>query len=364
MKPKIKVLVIYGGKSAEHEVSCRSAAFLLKNLNPIKYEVEAVAVNKAGKWLKQETAILLEATKSGKSVPILESALQVPASGLLAASTAPSDAHIERVVFPIIHGTGGEDGSLQGLMDLSEIAYVGPDILGSAIGMDKVIAKKLAAAAGIAIVPYIDLKIQFWHDHQDKCLTLAEQELRYPMFVKPARLGSSVGVNKAKDRAELLAHIETAFTFDDKVLIEKGLDVREIECAVLGDYDPEVSLPGEVMPQVEFYTYEAKYISANDARMKIPADLTPDQTQAARSIAKKVFQALELYGMARVDLFLEKETGKFYLNEVNTIPGFTDISQYPMLWAASGLGSEKLLDRLIELALKRHHVRKALKRSI
>jgi D-alanine-D-alanine ligase len=267
-------------------------------------------------------------------------------------------------VFPIIHGTGGEDGSIQGLMDLSETAYVGPDILGSANGMDKVVAKKLAAAAGIQVVPYIDIKRQFWDLQEADCLALAERELGFPMFVKPARLGSSVGVNKAKNPSELLVHIKMAFEFDDKVLIEKGLDVREIECAVLGDYEPEVSLPGEVLPRVDFYTYEAKYLSDDGASMKIPADLSVQQTKEAQDIAKRVFQALELYGMARVDLFLEKKTNRFYFNEVNTIPGFTEISQDPMLWAASGLSNSVLLDRLIELALKRHQVKKQLKRSL
>jgi D-alanine-D-alanine ligase len=362
MKPKIKVLVVYGGKSAEHEVSCRSAAFVLRNLNPNKYEIETVAVNKSGRWLKQDTPALLAAIQSSKSVPILGSMQALPASSILANSETLLDA--QRVVFPVIHGTGGEDGSIQGLLDLSDTAYIGPDILGSAIGMDKVVAKKLAATAGVNIVPFIDIKIQFWKANQDDGISLAERELGYPMFVKPARLGSSVGVNKAKNRDDLRKHINTAFEFDDKVLIEKGLDVREIECAVLGDYNPEVSIPGEVLPTNDFYSYEAKYIDAEGAKMKIPADLTADQAKIAQAIAKKVFQALELYGMARVDLFLEKKTNQFYLNEVNTIPGFTEISQYPMLWAASGISNQSLIDKLIELALKRHEVRKSLKRSI
>ena len=362
MKSKIKVLVVYGGKSAEHEVSCRSAAFILRNLDPNKYEVEAVAVNKSGRWLKQDTPALLAAIQTSKSVPIMESMQALPASSLLASSETLVDT--QRVVFPVIHGTGGEDGSIQGLLDLSDTAYIGPDVLGSAVCMDKVVAKKLAAIAGVNIVPFIDIKIQFWQAHQDERIIFAERELGYPMFVKPARLGSSVGVNKAKDRADLLKHIKTAFEFDDKVLIEKGLDVREIECAVLGGYDPDVSIPGEVMPTNDFYSYEAKYIDAEGAKMKIPADLTDDQIKVAQAIAKTVFQALELYGMARVDLFLDKKTNQFYLNEVNTIPGFTEISQYPMLWAASGISNSELIDRLIELALKRHQIKKSLKRSL
>lgn len=365
MTQKTKVLVIYGGKSTEHEVSCRSAAFIMNHLDRSKYEIEAIAVTKSGRWLKQSTPELLAALETDKAVPIHETGLRGTANHpLLLGQENKSVQDSPHVVFPIIHGTGGEDGTLQGLLDLTDVAYVGPDTLGSAVAMDKVVAKKLAETAGVRVVPYIDIKLQTWLSQETMVLLAAEEKLGYPMFVKPARLGSSVGVNKARNRDELLTHIKTAFEFDDKILIEKALRIREIECAVLGDYDPEVSVPGEVMPQVDFYTYDAKYLMDNGAAMKIPADLSPAQASEARQLAKKVFQALELYGMARVDLFLESSSGIFYLNEVNTIPGFTSISQYPLLWEASGVSKSAMLDRLIDLALRRQSIKRALRRTV
>jgi D-alanine-D-alanine ligase len=229
--------------------------------------------------------------------------------------------------------------------------------------MDKVVAKRLAAEAGVPIVPYIAFRAGEFQANPDRIVDRAIKELGLPLFVKPARLGSSIGISKVKEPAKLQAAILDALRYDDKILIEKGLDVREIECAVLGGYDPDVSIPGEVIPHAEFYTYEAKYIDADGAGMAIPAKLTPEQTEAARQLAKQTFQALELYGMARVDLFLDKNTGKFYLNEVNTIPGFTEISQYPMLWRASGLTDQQLLDRLVQLAIARRDQKKRLLRE-
>ena len=373
MAGKKKVIVLYGGKSTEHEVSCRSASFVLRNLDPNLYDIQAIGVDKQGRWHPQETQKLL--ANLDKSVPI-DTSPRVSGSKVNQLSTStsfdpstsvasaagaqqPSDV----VVFPVIHGTTGEDGSLQGMLDLAEVAYVGPDTLGSAVGMDKIVTKKLAQLAGVAVVPWVEVKKQFWKKQQDRFIKDAETTLGYPMFVKPARLGSSVGVAKAKDRGALIKACDEAFGYDDKLLIEKGMDVREIECAVLGDYDPEVSLPGEVINHTEFYSYEAKYVDKAATSISVPAKLTSEQTEEARALAKRVFQALELYGMARVDLFLEKSTGKYYLNEVNTIPGFTEISQYPMLWEASGLKPKDLIRRLIDLAVARRDERAALKRS-
>jgi D-alanine-D-alanine ligase len=267
------------------------------------------------------------------------------------------------VVFPILHGTNGEDGTIQGLLELAEVAFVGPDTLGSAVGMDKVVSKKLAQAAGVPVVPWLDTRAQFWPDHHERILAEAANSLGFPLFVKPARLGSSVGVTKAKSKDELRRACELALSFDDRIMIEKGLSVREIEVAVLGDYDPDVSVPGEVIPHAEFYSYDAKYIDADGASMAIPAVLEPAQVKTAQQLAKQVFTALDLYGMARVDLFLDKTTGAFYFNEVNTIPGFTEISQYPLLWQASGVPPRALLDRLVELALKRQQTKAKLARS-
>jgi D-alanine-D-alanine ligase len=370
---KRDVLVIYGGRSMEHEISCRSAAYVLKNLDPAKYQVHALAIDKDGRWLPQDAAKLLEGLNG--PVPIDRGLAGQPAlnagqdpGGSLVASALPALAGKARskerlVVFPVLHGTNGEDGTLQGMLELSDVAFVGPDTLGSAIGMDKVVTKILAQAAGVPVVPWIDVKAQFWPARHAEICAEAARTLGFPMFVKPVRLGSSVGITKVRNAAELQSACELALRFDDKIMIEKGLDVREIECAVLGDYDPDVSIPGEVIPHAEFYSYDAKYIDANGASLAIPAKLEPAQAREAQALSKKVFQALELYGMARVDLFLEKATGEFYLNEVNTIPGFTEISQFPLLWQASGLTPAALLDRLVELAVKRQDAKRKLQRA-
>lgn len=366
-----QVLVLYGGRSTEHEVSCRSAAFVLKNLDPKKYDVRAVAIDKEGRWLPQNTAALLENLKGPVPInlplagPALPSAAD-PGSNLLASATFAGATALDRataVVFPVLHGTFGEDGSMQGMFDLAEIAYVGPDTLGSAVGMDKSVSKRLVQAAGIPVVPWVETRAQFWPGHKATICAEAEAAFGYPMFVKPARLGSSVGVSRVTSRAALEKAVAEALALDDKVLIEQGLAVREIECAVLGDYDPIVSVPGEVIPHAEFYSYEAKYIDADGASMAIPAKLDPQQTLLVQDMSKRIFQALDLYGMARVDLFLDKASGRFYFNEVNTIPGFTEISQYPLLWKESGIPAVELMDRLIGLAVKRRDARAALKRT-
>ncbi len=367
---KTKVYVLYGGRSTEHEISCRSAAFVLRNLDAKKYEVHAIAIDKDGQWLPQDTQELLANLKG--PVPISRARQKQPAlpttaksldpgTSLLAATGASEKERI--VIFPVLHGTFGEDGSIQGMFDLAEIAYVGPDTLGSAVGMDKAVSKRLAQSAGIPVVPWVETRAQFYAEHKHRILDEAERALGYPMFVKPACLGSSVGISKAKDRVALEKACAEALRFDGKILIEKAMTVREIEVAVLGDYDPLVSVPGEVIPHAEFYTYEAKYIDADGASMAIPAKLDAAQTKRVQELGKQVFQALELYGMARVDFFLEAGTGEFYLNEVNTIPGFTEISQYPLLWKETGVPAEELLDRLVQLALKRRDDRRKLERS-
>ena len=373
---KTQVLVLYGGRSTEHEISCRSAAFVLRNLDKKKYDVRAVAIDKDGRWLPQDVPALLSDLKGPVPIHIPHSAASLaaaptdPAMTLLsAASGSGAQRNLEAieknrlVVFPVLHGTFGEDGSIQGMFDLAEVAYVGPDTLGSAVGMDKAISKRLAQAAGVPVVPWVETRKVFWEKHAEEILDEAVKELGFPMFVKPARLGSSVGINKVKDRAALKKACVEALSFDDKILIEQGLDVREIEIAVLGDYDPIMSVPGEVIPHAEFYTYEAKYIDAEGASMAIPAKIDAAQTKRAKDLAKLVFQALDLYGMARIDLFLDKKTNEFFFNEVNTIPGFTEISQYPLLWKESGVGAAELLDRLVALAIARQETRAGLKRS-
>ncbi len=367
MARKPQVLVLFGGRSAEHDISCRSAAFIFRNLDRNKYDVLAVGVDRQGYWWPQSLARIDAELDKGLSV-VSENPPDTEATQIILrhlAPTTPSNTkhHHDVVVFPVIHGATGEDGSLQGFLDLADVAYVGPDLAGSSIGMDKVIAKRLAAAAGIPVVPWVEMRRQFWEQNKEQLLQECRDKLALPLFVKPARLGSSVGISKVKDFSELTAACERAFAYDDKILVEKGLHVREIECAVLGDYDPQCSVVGEVAASTDFYDYDTKYLNPKASTVQIPAKLSDNQTREVQRLAKIIFQALELYGMSRVDLFLEEASGKFYLNEVNTIPGFTEVSQYPMLWAASGLKGPQLLDRLLELAIKRQQTRRSLRTS-
>jgi len=361
-----KVLVLYGGRSTEHEVSARSAAFLLKYLDRTKYQVFAMGIDKEGVWHPLPEEAYAEGVPD--SLPIIPSTLKQRSTMMtllgLNLSEGVQQTHNKTVVFSIIHGNSGEDGKLQGFLEMLEVPFVGPDTLGSAVAMDKVVAKILVKSAGIDVVDYLTLRAEHWRQNeqnwQEKILT----QLGLPLFVKPARGGSSVGVKKVKNAEELKGAIENGFAFDDKLLIEVGLDVREIECAALGGYEPLMSSAGEVIPQAEFYTYDAKYIDAHGALVEVPAKLTQEEVAEVREIAKKCFMALNLYGLARIDLFLEKNTRKFYFNEANTIPGFTPISQYPMLWQYDGYSPQKLLTSLVDSALERHGRRKLLKTFI
>jgi D-alanine-D-alanine ligase len=363
---RTKVIVIYGGQSTEHEISLKSAAFVFKNLDRNKYDVSAIAIDKAGRWLPQNISYLMENMTT--SVPIEDRPGRTP---LLPLPMEPTPAQITSrvamtqvgyqnepqriVVFPVLHGSYGEDGSIQGLFNLGSLAFVGSGTLGSALGMDKCIAKRLVQGEGIAVVPWVEMRSDEFSKSPKPLLARAEQELGYPMFVKPASLGSSVGVSKVRNFEELSAACVDAFRYDEKVLVEKGLDVREIELAALGDHDPMISEAGEVVTHgASFYSYEAKYLSKTQASSEIPANLSPAQKAQAKDYAKRIFQCLECHGLARIDLFLERGTDKFYFNEINTLPGLTEISQYPLLWAHSGIPPKELLDRLIELALKRH----------
>jgi D-alanine-D-alanine ligase len=353
---KIPVMVLYGGRSTEHEVSCRSAAFILRNLDPNKYETIPVAIDKSGQWLPQDRSEILG--ERDATVAIIRK------------QAANRDELLSRkdlVVFPMLHGTFGEDGTIQGLLDLAEVAYVGADTTGAAIGMDKIISKKLAADAGLPIVPYVEIRAGEWEKNKDQLLAACERTLSYPMFVKPARLGSSVGITKVKSgRTELVKACETALSFDDKILVETGLNVRELECAILGGTSPEASVVGEIdVTSADFYDYAAKYEDPNAAKIIIPANLSAAVSENVRDLALKVFSALNLYGLARIDLFLVRGTeSDLYFNEVNTMPGFTSISQYPMLWKASGVDGPRLIDRLITLATERQLRRKNLLRSV
>ncbi len=370
---KIRVVVIYGGKSTEHEISCRSAAYVLKNLDQSKYDVYALAIDKDGCWIPQNTETLLCELDQSVAIkpplqkadlPILPSTAN-PGESFLVPVFGKTDCQsdVEKtVVFPVLHGTYGEDGSIQGLFDLGEVAYVGASTLGSALSMDKVVAKKLVSLEGVKVVPYLSYRKHQWLSNPQAVIEEIISKLSDKLFIKPASLGSSVGVSKVADSSDLEKALEEAFRFDEKVLVEKALQVREIECAVMGGYEPEVSEPGEVVTD-GFYSYETKYIDTKGAKIAIPADLTKEQSQKAKELARKCFKALELYGLSRVDLFLTKDGGEFYFNEVNTMPGFTELSQFPLLWQHSGLKPREILDRLVNLALERRELLDGLQRS-
>jgi len=376
---KIRVAVLYGGRSGEHEVSLASAASVIRNLDQERFEVVPIGIDKQGAWwlndLKQ-----LPLDTVGQPLPLKTSqTVALTAPGQLVAAVAntaiaKSTAHKERtegrpfdVAFPVVHGTLCEDGSLQGLLDSMNVAYVGAGVLGSAIGMDKDVAKRLAVANGIKVAPYIVIKHGAWQNEMAYFTKLISDQLHFPVFVKPANTGSSVGIHKVKSVEELATAVNDSFLYDTKILVEKALNVREIELSVLENSQygsqPLVSIPGEIVPQHEFYSYAAKYLDKDGARLLIPAPLSETQVKQAQQMAAQIFEVLECEGMARVDLFLDKQSDEFYFNEINTLPGFTQISMYPKLWQASGIAYQDLLSRLIELALARFERKQNLKRE-
>jgi D-alanine-D-alanine ligase len=319
---KLRVAVIYGGRSGEHEVSVRSARAVMEALDPAKYERIEYFIDQQGKWAPS---------------PI------VPEPG----------AHpgID-VVFPVLHGTFGEDGTVQGLLELADLPYVGAGVLGSALSMDKEMMKRVCAERMLPVVDYVS----FLRGHAN--LAQIAARLPFPVFVKPANLGSSVGISKAKNESELAAAIALAEQYDRKVIVERAIEGRELECSVLGNETPIASLPCEILPSRDFYDYEDKYL-LDRAQTRLPADLPPDRTDELRRYAVECYRAVECEGMGRVDFLLEAATGKLYINEINTIPGFTSISMYPKMWEHSGIGFAALVDRLIELALDRDRRKKA-----
>jgi D-alanine-D-alanine ligase len=366
---KIRVAVVYGGRSSEHEVALESAKHVLGNLDPERFEVLPIAIDKQGVWHAQSAPRL--AASQHKALPIEQGdaveLLPRPTRSLhrTQAGTDAAGAPID-VVFPVMHGPLCEDGSIQGLFELADVAYVGAGVLGSAICMDKDVAKRLVREAGIATVEYFAVRPhELARDPQ--MLTGKAEQLGYPLFVKPASLGSSVGIARVESPSELLRALRDALRFDTKALVERAVDAREIELAVLGSLElgapPDVSQAGEIVPKGGFYSYERKYLDPDGAELVVPAALEPAQAEQARGIAGQVFSLLECDGMARVDLFLDRQSGQLLFNEVNTIPGFTTISMYPKLWEASGLSYRDLLTRLVLLALQRHRARAVLERS-
>jgi len=350
MKKKLRIGVLFGGRSSEHEISLLSARSVIEAINRSKYDVTLIGIGKDGRWLGAKGESYLLNAADPKKIAINPAATKELSIRPGVGGVGPID-----VIFPVMHGTYGEDGSIQGFLRMLDLPFVGPDILGSAVGMDKDVAKRLLRDAGIPIADFFAVRAP-----DEVGFNEARKALGMPVFIKPANQGSSVGVSKANDPASYKKALKDAFSYDTKVLIERAVPGREIEVAVLGNEAPEASVPGEVIPHHEFYSYEAKYLDENGAGLEIPAKLTPKQAEEVRALALRVFRALELEGMARVDFFMRKD-GVFVVNEVNTIPGFTKISMYPKLWEASGLAYPKLIDRLVALALERHARRKKLK---
>ena len=387
---KLRVGVLFGGRSGEHEISLLSAASVFKAIDKTKFEVVPIGITKDGHWVTAADAERLlsgkpleherqlragdpEATPGAAVLHSGEAVVVPPEPHKAGSSLAPfqTEAPARRVsdrainvdvVFPVLHGTFGEDGTIQGLLELADLPYVGAGVLGSAAGMDKDIMKSLFRAAGLPIVKHVTALRSEWESAPKKMQKLVESKLKYPVFVKPANLGSSVGISKARDGREFGSAMDEAAKFDRKIVIEEGVGgkknkAREIECAVLGNDKPEASVPGEIVPSAEFYDYAAKYLDEG-SQLIIPAKLTKAESTRIRELAVGAFRAVDCSGLARVDFLMDPKTRKIYVNEINTMPGFTSISMYPKLWAASGVSYPELIERLIRLGLERHEEKK------
>jgi D-alanine-D-alanine ligase len=388
---KLRVGVLFGGRSGEHEVSLLSAASVLNAIDKSKYDVVPIGITKEGRWLTAGAAERLlqgkppeearhlragdpEATPGaavlakGEAVVVPPEPVHRQGGGLVpfeghALTRRATDRAINvDVIFPVLHGTFGEDGTIQGLLELADIPYVGAGVLGSAAGMDKDVMKSLFRAAGLPIVKHVTFLRSAWESEPKKIQKLVESKLKYPVFVKPANLGSSVGITKAHNRSELGSCIQEAAKFDRKIIVEQGVGgkkekAREIECSVLGNDKPEASVPGEIVPSKEFYDYDAKYLDEG-SQLVIPAKLSKAETKKVRELAIAAFQAVDCSGLARVDFLMDPKSRKLYVNEINTMPGFTAISMYPKLWGATGLSYPDLIDRLVQLGIERHKEKK------
>jgi D-alanine-D-alanine ligase len=374
-KKRLRVGILFGGRSGEHEVSLISAASVIAALDPEKYEAVPIGIAKDGRWLAGTAAhqMLPPRAEGADDKPTLGEVLRTGERVMLSAdpnvaalvpvSNSRADTLRVDVVFPVLHGTFGEDGTVQGLLDLAGLPYVGSGVLGSAVGMDKDVQKRLFLQAKLPVGDFLAVPRAEWEKSCAKTLSTIRKKFRFPVFIKPATLGSSVGMTKAHNAKELAAAMDLAAEFGQKIMVERAIRGREIEVSVLGNEDPKASVPGEIVPHREFYDYAAKYLEEG-TRLLIPAKLSRAQVKKFQEYAVRAFRTLECLGMARVDFFLEQRTGRILLNEVNTIPGFTSISMYPKLWEASGLSYRQLLDRLIELALAQHRERQRTKYSI
>lgn len=359
---KLRVGVIFGGRSGEHEVSLVSATSIINALDKEKYDIVPIGITQDGRWVSSGRALHLLKSKDGLAQEPERFLVPEPnRQALISADGAGSAQLVVDVIFPVVHGRYGEDGALQGLLELANIPYVGAGVLASAVGMDKVVQKQLFERAGLRVPPHVWFTAGKCKKDPKKVIAVTERKLRYPVFVKPANTGSSVGISKAHSRAELGAAIAYACEYDLKVIIEQGVrNAREIECAVLGNDEPVVSVPGEIIPSNEFYDYDAKYVDGKSQAI-IPAKLPKKVAVQVQRVALAAYAIVDCAGMARVDFFVTKKANIVYLNEVNTIPGFTSISMYPKLWEASGISYSELLDRLIALAIARHGERNSLR---
>jgi D-alanine-D-alanine ligase len=355
--PKIRVGIVYGGRSVEHEVSIHSATSILQALDPSRYDVSLIAISTDGRWHIGDPKMLPAAVVNAEEVTLPA----IPGERTLVSVASGSPAAQLDVMVPIVHGTGGEDGCLQGFLELAGVPYVGAGVLGSAIQMDKDVSKRLLEAAGLPVAPWITL-LASELGARDRVEERVLRAIGLPCFVKPANTGSSVGISKVKRRGELAAALREASRYDEKLLVEQAIDAREIEIAVLGNESPEASVPGEIVPHKEWYDYEAKYVDES-TELIVPAAVSEEVAAELQRLALEAFRVLEGSGLARVDFFLERGTDRIYVNELNSLPGFTEVSMYPRLWQASGLPYPALLDRLIELALERGKRRERLERT-
>ena len=377
MTRKLRIGVVFGGRSSEHEVSLISASCVLAAIDKNKYDVVPIGISKSGQWLLGDNALTAltqhaQGELKGQGDPLEDSLLEnqqvvpvslVPIPGKASlVSMSPQEKAVKTqqtldgldVVFPVLHGTYGEDGAIQGLLELADVPYVGSGITGSAVAMDKAMAKAVLAAGGFPQLPYLVVLRSQWEQNPESVRQEIESRIGYPCFVKPANLGSSVGISKVRGPQELDGALAEAARYDRKLVVEQDAgNVREVECSVLGNDDPVASIPGEIVPSREFYDYIAKYHD-NNSELIIPARISQETIERIQELAVKAFKALDCAGMARVDFFVDKDTEDVYINELNTIPGFTPISMYPKLWEASGLSYGELIDRLIQLAIERH----------
>jgi len=351
-RKKIKIAILFGGRSAEHEVSLTSACAIYNNLDKDKYKIVCLYINRQGLWKKVKSPQhSLSTLNKGQF------------SSFLPWAKNPLEQALEAdIYFPILHGPYGEDGTIQGFLEMADVPYVGAGVLASALGMDKAIAKVLFQARQLPLVKYMVVYDSDWKKESKTILAKIEKEFSLPFFVKPAKLGSSVGITKVNSSTQMEAAIKEAFRYDRKILIEEGIIGREIECSVLGNDEPQASLPGEIIPFRDFYDYQDKYVEGKTS-FAIPAKLPSSMVDKIQKISIEAYRAIDCAGMARVDFFIEKKTERIILNEINTIPGFTEISMYPKLWEVSGLSFSRLLDRLIELGFDYHQKKKNLRKT-